>query len=416
METGFTDKLRLAGAFAVLAFGLTLSTGAVSACPICGVPTVTLPERLARADVALLVEWVSSRPAKDGALESTTYEIVQVHRDAPAKDSTSKEGSGTKTSASYKVGDNVTTPGQLTPGKPGNLFLLLGQKHETLGVKWEIGPALAVTETSYQYMIQAPSPETPAEKRLAYFIKFLEFPDITIANDAFAQFVNAPTKDIEAVAGKLPREKIRRWLADPKTPITRQSGYGLMLGLCGEADDAKFLEKHIAHSDPARQTGIEGVMFGYLLLTGERALDFLDKSYLANRQAPDGMTYSAYKAIRYFWSYGNGGISRPRLQAAMRSLLDQPALSESAITLLANWKDWSLNERLMKLYGSLTDQDTSTKKAIIGYLIASTKDIAKDGKDKTIPAHVAAGRKCLEELRRRDPRLVDETEKHFYLN
>ena len=384
--------LCLTGLFATFAVGSAL------ACPICGQPTITLPERLARADVALLVEWVSAKPAQDKTSESTTYEIVQVQRAAVG---------------TYQPGERLIVE-RFTQGKTGNLFFLLGQKDEKLGVKWEIGPALAVTETSYQYIIQAPSPETAAEKRLAYFIKFLEFPDVTIANDAFAQFVNASTKDIAAVAGKLPREKIKNWLADPKTPVTRQSGYGLMLGLCGGPDEARFLERLFVDSNPERQAGLEGVMFGYLLLGGEQGLAALEKMYLVNPRAADGETYAAYLATRYFWTYGNGKISRPQLQTAMRRLLDRPTLSESAIITLAQWKDWSLHERLMQLYGSKPSIEVSTKKAIINYMIASTKDVSKDGKDT--PAHVVAGRKCLDDLRQRDAKLVDETEKFFYLN
>lgn len=383
---------------AILALAFISLAGPTLACPICGVPTITLPERLARADVALLVEWVSAKSVQATATESTTYEIVQVSRDGTGK---------------FKVGESVTVA-QLTPGKAGNLFLLMGQKDDTLGIKWEIGPALPVSETSFQYVVQAPSPETPAEKRLAYFVKFLEFPDLQIANDAFAQFVNAPTKDIAAVAGKLPKEKIRNWLADPKTPVNRQSGYGLMLGLCGGSDEARFLERQIAEIDPERQTGLEGVMFGYLLLAGEQGLASLEKAYLANPKAPEDKVYPAYLATRYFWYYGNEKISRPRLQKAMRRLLEQPTFSDSAIISLAEWKDWSLHERLMQLYSSKKQTEASTKKAIIKYMIASTKDVAKD--EKETPAHVQAGRKCLEELRERDPKLVAETEKFFYLN
>jgi hypothetical protein len=47
-------------------------------------------------------------------------------------------------------------------------------------------------------------------------------------------------------------------------------------------------------------------------------------------------------------------------------------------------------------------------------MIASTKDVAKD--EKAVPAQVAAGNKCLEELRRRDPKLVADSEKFFYVN
>jgi hypothetical protein len=238
--------------------------------------------------------------------------------------------------------------------------------------------------------------------------------DLQIANDAFAQFVNAPTKDIAAVAGKLPMQKIRNWLADPKTPVNRQSGYGLMLGLCGGPDEARFLERQIANIDPERQTGLEGVMFGYLLLAGEQGLASIEKAYLANPKAAEDKVYPAYLATRYFWYYGNAKISRPRLQKAMRRLLEQPTFSDSAIITLAEWKDWTLHERLMQLYSSKKQIEASTKKAIIKYMIASTKDVAED--EKEIPAHAQAGRKCLDELRERDAKLVAETEKYFFLN
>jgi hypothetical protein len=379
---------------ALMASAVLGSLGVAAACPICGVPTVTLAERYARSDVALLVEWASAQAAQGKALESTTYEIVQVQRD-PA--------------GTYKAGERVEVP-RLTQGKAGNLYLLLGRKDEKPGIKWD-DPPLAVSETSFQYIAQAPSPETPAEKRLTYFVRFLEFPDLTIANDAFAEFVNAPNKDMAAIAGKLPREKLRRWLTDPKTPVTRQSGFGVMLGLCGGSDDARFLEQRIAASDPDRQIGTEGLMFGYLMLSGADGLATLEKMRLAADTLSDGEVFAAVQAIQYYWTYGNGKIEPVLLQRAMRRLLDRPALAETAITTLARWKDWSLHERLMQLYGTKEYNEKSTKKAIISYMIASTKDVGKEAGDA--PPHVVAGRRNLEQLRQRDPKLVAETEKFF---
>jgi hypothetical protein len=365
------------------------------ACPICGVPTVTVAERYARADAALLAEWVSVRGAQGTTPETTAFEIVQTPRNPEE---------------AFKNGERIDVP-VYAQGKSGDLYLLLGRKDEKLGIKWE--NPLPVSETSFQYIVQAPPLETPAEKRLAYFVKFLEFPDVTIANDAFAQFVNAPTKDIAAVSGKLPKDKIRRWLADSKTPINRQAGYGLMLGLCGGGDEARFLEERIGAIGPDRQVGIEGLMFGYLLLTGENGLANLEKKYLADSKTEDGMVYAAVLAIRYYWTYGNGKIAPEKLRAAMRRMLDRPAFAESAIKDLARWKDWGLHEQLMKLYESKAGADTSMKKAIITYMIASTKDGPQDAADA--PPHVRSGRKCLEQLRQRDPRLVTETEKFFFV-
>ena len=374
---------------------LALVGDAALACPICGVPSITLSERYARSDAALLVEWVSSKQAKGESRESTTFEIIEVQRDVTGLS---------------KPHERVSVE-QLTQGKPGELFLLLGRKDEKQGVKWE-GFPLPVSETSYQYIVQAPSPETAPERRLAYFAKFLEFSDTTVANDAFGQFVNAPTKDIAAVADKLPREKLRRWLADPKTPVNRLAGYGLMLGLCGGPEDARFLEQRIAATDPERQTGVEGLMFGYLLLAGEAGLSKLENAYLADPEAEESMSYAAVLAVRYFWTYGNGKIASERLQAAMRPLLDRPMFAESAIVDLSRWKDWSLHERLMQLYRRSGD-DAKLKQAIVRYMISSTKDVPTGAKE--LPPHARTGQKCLEDLRQRDPKLVAETEKFFFV-
>src|SRR5262249_16127243 len=125
------------------------------------------------------------------------------------------------------------------------------------------------------------------------------------------------------------------------------------------------------------------------------------------------MAYAAVLAIRYYWTYGNGKIAREKLQAAIRRLLDRPTFAESAIKDLARWKDWSLHERLMKLYESKEGTDSRTRKAIITYIIASTKDVPNQAADA--PPHVRAGRKCLEQLRQRDPKLVAETEQFFFV-
>lgn len=380
-----------------LAAVVTLASAASTfACPICGQPTVTLSERFTRADAALLVEWVSAEPAKGESKENTTFEIVQVQRDSLE---------------AYKQGERVTLE-RFTQGKPGDLYLLLGKKEEARGIKWTEAP-LPVSETSFQYIVQAPSPESPAEKRLSYFLKFLEFPDYTIANDAFAEFVNAPTKDIFSLAPKLSKDKLRGWLSDPKTPLNRQSGYGLMLGLCGGPEEARFLEKRIAAREPERQIGIEGVMFGYLLLAGEQGLSTIETTLLKNASIEDGEVYPAVRAIEYYFSYGNGKIGVPRLQKAMRLVLDRPVLAETAIVDLASWKDWSLHEKLMKLYGTKNYDVKSTKEKIIKYMIASTKDVPKESAE--LPPHAVAGQKCLAQLRELDPKLVAETEKFYFL-
>src|ERR1700681_2865400 len=78
MRPGNAAATKHAGGLTALGLAFVVFAGSAAlACPICGQPTITLPERLARADVALLVEWVSAQSAQGTAAESTTYEIVQ---------------------------------------------------------------------------------------------------------------------------------------------------------------------------------------------------------------------------------------------------------------------------------------------------------------------------------------------------
>ncbi len=54
------------------------------------------------------------------------------------------------------------------------------------------------------------------------------------------------------------------------------------------------------------------------------------------------------------------------------------------------------------------------ERAIIQYMIASTKEIAKNANEPLASARV--GQECLNEIRRRDPKLVAEAEKYFFLH
>ncbi|MFN0052586.1 MAG: hypothetical protein ACKV0T_10360 [Planctomycetales bacterium] len=372
-----------------------LPSASPAECPICGQPTVTLSERYARADVALLVEWVSTRPASEKKSDSTTYVIVQAPRGGER---------------AFKPGRRLTIDGYHA-GKPGSLVFLMGNENEAGKVQWD-HPPLDVTETSFQYIIQAPSGELPTVKRLEYFVRFLEYPDYTIANDAFGEFVNASAADIAAMAGKLPREKIRRWLLDPRISPGRQAGYGLMLGLCGKPEDAGLLEERILDENEERRTGIEGLMVGLMLLKGEPALELLDRSFASKSDSSDGDVFSVITAIRYFWTYGNGSIARPRMVAVMRRFLRDPRVNESAIVDLARWKAWEIQEELRHLYVETDRADEKTRSAIIGYMLAATKDIPQNP-DQELPPHAQLAHQALAEFRARDPKLVAKVESGF---
>lgn len=387
-------KLPLLVLCGALVASLVINWLPAQACPFCSAPSLTLSEQLAQSDAAVLVQWVDGTKPEEKQAGRTVYEVREILRN-PRKQ--------------LKKGDRITLD-RYRAGRTGDLFLLMGNTSAV--IEW--GSPLEVTEASYQYIAQAPSPEAPTSKRLAYFMQFLEYPDQLVSNDAYAEFANAPYEDITPLAKKMPREKIRKWITSSETPATRLGLYGLMLGLCGTEEDAALMKAKITEASEDFRLGIDGVISGYLLLTGEEGLDVVDKTKLENKEVPFSETYAAMQALRFMWQYGDGRISHERLRQSMRTLLDRPELADLVIADLARWNDWSVQDRLMELYGAKEYDIPSIKRAIVRYMLVSTKD-APEEEGAEVPPHVTKGKKLLAKLREQDPKTVKEAERFFFL-
>ncbi len=380
----------------------------VDACPFCSAPSLTLTEQLAGADSAVLVKWVSGTPAKLSDAGATEFEIVDVvHQHAAGK---------------LKAGGKLNLV-RYRSGKAGDLFLLLG----TLGagnIEW--GSPMEVTQAGYDYMKNSPKTDQPAVKRLSYFLKFLEHSDRMIGDDAFGEFANAAYSDVVLLSKELPREKLRTWLTTNMVSPGRIGLYGMMLGLCGTDEDVKLLERKIMEGSEDFRLGIDGVMGGYLLLTGDKGLALLSEKKLKDKKAPFSETYAAMQAIRFMWQYGDNRISAEQLRQAMRILLERPELADLVIADLARMKDWSVQDRLVDMYEADAYNIPSIKRAIVRFTLAATKDVPKKEEGTASgsaaatsaedpPAHVVKAQKCLEELEKRDPKTVHEAKRFFLL-
>ena len=358
------------------------------ACPFCSAPEMTLAEQFFQADLALLGKWKGGEPAKGEKPGTTEYEIVEVSRD-PLK--------------TLKAGDMLTLP-RHRAGKPGDLCLLLGTKGTT--VEWV---PLDVTEEGYKYIAQSPPIQKPAAERLKYYVKHLESKDPMVAADAYGEFGMANYKDLLAIRDQLPHDTLRKWVESPDTPSIRLGLYGLMLGVCGNADDAAMMEKKIVVSTQDYRLGIDGVMGGYLLLTGDKGLQVIEKTKFEDEKVPFSELFAALQAVRFMRGYGTDVIPEERLKASLRLLLDRVDIADIIIADLARWKDWSVQDRLMEMFESEKYSVPSIRRAIVRYMHACTKDMPKEATQK--PDHVAAAEKHLAELRERDPKLVKDVER-----
>lgn len=386
---------------AISSIRFILLIGAVSACfapplyacPFCPGPSRTLSEQLSESDVALQVTWISSAPGTLEQSGQTTFEI---------KTSIKQPGKNR-----FPKGTRLTVNRHHT-GKPGDLFLLFGSQEGK--TTWD--EPLEVSDTCISYLKQAPGLDQPTTERLRYFLKHLEHPDSKIANDAFAEFANAPFEEIAPLRAELPREKIQSWLANSKTAAPRLGLYGLLLGLCGQQADIAFMEQEINQQTQELRFGIGGLISGYLMLTGSEGLTLIEQKKFLAPDAAFSETYAAMQALSFIWTFGNQKISKDRLRASMRLLLDRPELADLVVANLARWEDWSVMDRLMRMYQHKDYQNRSFKKSVVRYLKVAAKEKQPAGTGPDATTRQKAGQ-LLDQLRKNDPATVESAERFF---
>ena len=393
--------------FAVVALfaGLAVAfTNGACACPGgCCATKLTLAEKVALVDVLLLAERING----DEQTKQTFFVIQHLLRGQ---------------SDELNVGDMVIVPSFLKKNRTGQ-HLLLGTKGQPGQLNWQSFGIL--TESAMKYALEAPSPDFAPSQRLPYFLGFLETRDPLIAEDAYLELQSVDWNDLLACTAQFPRDKLREWLRNPKTNPKRLGTYAMLLGICGNKSDAEFLLAHVQQPTNDFRLGVEGYAIGYLWRTGEKGLAILEELKLRPKDGPFSERYAAMQAIRFVVEHGQERISRERACESMHLLLEDPELADLVISDLARWDDWSVQDRLMSLYGQGEYDHRSIKKAIVRYLLKAAKvqppkaderkEDGQNSKADDLAASVLQAQSSLKKLREQDPKTVNEAERFFFL-
>ncbi|MCA9115797.1 MAG: hypothetical protein KDA79_11995 [Planctomycetaceae bacterium] len=355
---------------------------ALANCPFCPSLSPTLSEQAATRSVTALASWSSGvRPAGENQ-GSTTFELLQIGR---GKDLGPKAGSS-------------VTLAPFRGGQPGDLFLLWGDGTDV--IDW--APPVEFSETAWHYLTQFPAREATTAVRLKYCLRFLEFPDDIIARDAYEELASARYEDIAALQPHLPGSRLLEIVADRTVPEQRLGLYGLLLGLSRAEGAAALLRQRIMQNpEDDAAFGLDGLLGGYLLLTGSDGLDLLEQQFLGEPPTTFARRLALLRAVEFFWTYETSRFARSRLIASVRQLLDDPATAERAVITLARWQDWTIRPRLMQLafdkgFGTARDRRI-LRRAIVGYLLAAEQVEPAD------PELQAAAAQDLQLIRQRDP-------------
>lgn len=364
-----------------------------------------LSELFAQADFAFVVERASRQPPTRRAKRSDTiaedkrvdvrFRIAEIWK-MPAD-------------AKFQVGDVRSDSVDRAHARTGLSYLLLAKVDEKTSLPDWLDP-LPASEAVLEYFRKRPQNDAPPRDHIRHIVRFLDSQDDEVSELAWEDLSERVDASPSEAKGAVTVEWVRSKLHDPELPVTRLGTCGVLLGLHGDAEDAEWLKRKIAEPTEDFRLGIEGIVAGYLLLTGEKGMDWIDvKRFSPSAQAPFSETYAALNALRILRARFAGRIDDERLKRSMRMLLERPELADLVIMDLARWKDWTLHDRLTQMFDDPAYQENVTKRAIVRYFLLSVREGERAVKaGEPLPAHAARSQAIVETLREKWPQLVIE--------
>jgi hypothetical protein len=211
-----------------------------------------------------------------------------------------------------------------------------------------------------------------ASTRLQYFFNHLEDKDSVISTDAYSEFAMADYKEIRAAAAKLSAAKLLAWLKDPNTRPTRYGLYGLLIGHCGKAEDAKAIRAVLDDPERGTSSGLDGLATGYIMLDPKAGWEFLN-SMIKDSSKEFPIRYAGLKTIRFFWEYRPDIIKPSQVIESMKVLMGQGDLADLPIEDLRKWKVWEVSPVVLGYAEKEThNQYPIVNRAILKYAIAAS--------------------------------------------
>lgn len=292
-----------------------------------------------------------------------------------------------------EVGQVISAPYFGSPKKNDKRYLLQGVDPAQL--VWST--PLPLTPASEAYMLELPNLPTDTLDRLKFFMKHLEHEDSLLSRDAYDEFAISPYDQIKLLKSDLDRKLLLEWLSSEKVSVDRKRLYFTLLGICGQPEDADFLEARMRSENPDNKAGLDALIACYLTLKGDAGIPLVEELFLANKQSPYPETYSAIMAMRFHGTEG-GVLDRKRVVQAVQALLDRPEMADLVIPDLARWEDWSQIDKLVKLFIEADESSSWVRMPVVNYL-------------RACPLPVAAEK--LIELEKIDPKTIQRAKTFF---
>lgn len=369
---------RITATIAAMLLLLTSFASATSGmhCPFCSALNLTFAQQMNKSDIVVIAKVVNiPKPIDDidAPPPKASFEITQVLKG----DRFVKREMTFKSLliGTYELGDE---------------FLIMG--NDPPAVIWEA--PLRASERVIDYIGQLSDLPDEGVERLKFFQDYFEDSESLLAFDAYDEFAGAPYEALLELKDHMPREKLLEWIKDSDTAVNRRRLYFVMLGVCGTEDDIEYLEELIKSGDRGKQAGLDSLLACYLNLKKEAGVDLVESTFITDQEVDYVDTLAAVTALRFHGTEVDF-IPKERIIKAVRQLLDRPKMADMIIPDLARWKDWTVMDKLVKMFKEADDETNWLRVPVIGYLQECPDPIAK---------------KHIEELRKIDPDAVRRAE------
>jgi hypothetical protein len=202
---------------------------------------------------------------------------------------------------------------------------------------------------------------------LQFSYKYLDSASADVANDAFFEFAKASDLEIAQLAGKLPPDKFRNLLTDPKTPVDRLGIYAYLLGACGTKDDAAVLAAVIGKNDERTRQALSGLLGGLIELRPDLGWATV-QAVLGDPKRPYSDKLAAVSTLRF--CHAAKPQSRKEIIQAFSSIVERGDLADLAIEDLRRWQWWELTRQVLAQYSKPTHSAPLVRNSMVRYALS----------------------------------------------
>ncbi|HMP17298.1 MAG TPA: hypothetical protein PKD72_09765 [Gemmatales bacterium] len=219
--------------------------------------------------------------------------------------------------------------------------------------------------------------EKDVSKRLYFYFNHLDHVDNEIATDAYKEFAKSDYADVMKMVKEHSdvsmRNKLKAWLKDPNTAVYRYGLIGLMLGLCGKAEDSDTFLTLLNDPNNNLISGIDGILAGFILVDQPAGWKYT-KDLISSTNNDFNKRYAALRTIRFLWETHVGHVPTEELLSAMQKYLAQGDIADLAIEDLRKWKQWKFTKEILDYSKRESHISSIVQRAVLRYMLCVPDD------------------------------------------